>query len=192
MEFRELVKVRRSCRSFQAAPVTEGELNAIIDAGRWAPNPLNLQPWEFIIITDQKVKSQIREIAEEAKQEAHKKSGANWVAEYGLDFLIEAPMLIVVLFNPKKGGLGEHFGQKYGALSGASACIQNMMLAAADIGLATLWFTFFRPEKLRAVLGFPENLEVAGVIPLGRPKETIKPPPRKDPKLHSQRYSPGS
>jgi nitroreductase len=55
MEFQQLVKVRRSCRSFESSPVPEEQLKAVLSAGQWAPSPLNLQPWEYIVITDQEL-----------------------------------------------------------------------------------------------------------------------------------------
>ena len=192
MEFKDLVKTRRSCRSFGASPVSEGQLTAILDAGRWAPNPLNLQPWEFVIITDSEIKAQVLGVAEDAKQDVIDTGGPGWVAKYGMDFVEEAPVLVVVVFDPSRAGLGNFFDQEYGAIQAASACVQNMMLAAADMGLGSLWFTWFRPEKLRAILNIPENLEVAAVVPIGKPKEPIEAPPRKDPKIHRQRYGASS
>ncbi len=192
MEFKDLVKTRRSCRAFESASVSEEMLTAILDAGRWAPNPLNLQPWEFIIVTDPEIKSQIRRVAEEARQEVIDKGGPGWVTKYGMGFLEEAPVLIAVVFDPSRSGLGSFFDQSYGALQAASACVQNMMLATADMGLGSLWCTFFRPEKLQALLNVPDNLEIAGVVPIGKPKGPVEPPPRKDLKIHRQRYGQSS
>lgn len=192
MEFKDVVKTRRSCRSFETSPVSEEQLTAILDAGRWAPNPLNLQPWEFIIISDPEVKAQVLGVGNDARQEVIDKGGPGWVAKYGMGFLEEAPLLMVVVFDPSRAGLGSFFGQKYGAIQAVSACVQNMMLAAADMGLGSLWFTWFRPENLRAILDIPENLEIAAVVPIGQPKEPIEAPPRKDPKVHSQRYGASS
>ena len=96
--------------------------------------------------------------------------------------------MVVVLFDPSKGGLGSFFGQEYGALSAACACVQNMMLAASDLGLESLWFTFFDPEKVRTLLDVPETLEVAGVLPVGKPKGQMDVPPREPPRVHQQRY----
>ena len=65
MEFKALVKERRSCRVFETSPVSEEQVAAIIEAGQWAPNPLNLQPWEFITIRDQALKAKIKKAAED-------------------------------------------------------------------------------------------------------------------------------
>ena len=189
MEFKEVVKARRSCRSFESTEIPESTITAILEAGNWAPSPLNQQPWEFLVITDPASKAEVRKVAETARQKVTASGGPGWVSKYRLDFLQEAPVLIVVLFDPLQGGLGKFFGQNLGAISAAAACVQNIMLAAADMGLGTLWFTFFNPEEMRVSLGVPETLEVAGVLPVGKVKGTIKAPPRKSPKIHRESYS---
>jgi nitroreductase len=63
-----------------------------------------------------------------------------------------------------------------------------MLLAASELGFGTLWFTWFEPDRLRAVLNVPENLEIAAVVPIGLPKDSMKAPPRKEPKIHRERY----
>ncbi|MFC1815139.1 nitroreductase family protein [Thermodesulfobacteriota bacterium] len=188
MDFNTLLQTRRSCRSFDHSPISEAQLVAILKAGQWAPSPLNLQPWEFIVVTDAATKTRIRAIAEATRQEVIDKGGPGWVNKYEMAFIEEAPVLVVVVVDPSQGGLGSYFGQKYGAIQAGCACVQNMMLAAADRGIGSLWFTFFRPEKLRTVLNIPDNLEITAVIPFGKPKEPIKVPPRKDPTVRRQRY----
>ena len=188
MEFKALVKERRSCRVFEASPVTEDQIAAIIEAGQWAPSPLNLQPWEFIVIRDGEIKTKIREVADDAKQLVMDNEGPKWAAKYNAGFLEEAPVLVLVAYNPTKGGLGNFFGQPDGAFQAASACVQNMLLAAADEGFGTLWFTWFEPDKLQSLLNIPENLKIAGVIPIGVPKGDVEVPPRKPPRIHQESY----
>ena len=67
MEFKELVKNRRSCRSFETAGVSEETIAAILGAGTWAPSPLNMQPWEFLVVTDPRKKAEVRKVAEDAR-----------------------------------------------------------------------------------------------------------------------------
>jgi nitroreductase len=189
MEFKNLVKARRSCRAFDTIAVSEDQIAAIIDAGQWAPSPLNLQPWEFIVITDETFKVVIKNAAGDAKQKVVDNGGPTWAGQYAMTFLDEAPVYIVVTVNPSKGGLGSFFGQSYGAIQAVSACIQNMLLAAADLGLGSLWFTFFDPQKVQSDLNVPDDLEIAGVLLVGKPKKPVKEVPRKEPKIHRQRYS---
>ena len=189
MEFNNLVKARRSCRAFDNSPVSEDQIAAIADAGQWAPSPLNLQPWEFIIITESEIKAAIKEAAEDAKQKVVDNGGPAWAGQYDMAFLDEAPVYIAVVVNPSKAGLGSFFGQSYGAIQAVSACIQNMLLAAADMGLGSLWFTFFDPKRVQSKLNVPDNLEIAGVLLIGKPKGAMKAIPRKEPKIHRQRYA---
>ena len=188
MEFKDLVKARRSCRSFETEMVPVETIAAVLAAGTWAPSPLNLQPWEFLVLTDSRTKAEVKKVAEAARQKVTASGGPAWVAKYGLDFIEEAPVLVAVLFDPSQNGLGGFFGQRQGAIAAASACVQNIMLAAADMGLGTLWFTFFNPEEMRACLGVPGNLEVAGVIPMGKVKGTMKAPARKEARVHREAY----
>ena len=189
MEFKDVVKSRRSCRAFEPDPVPHDQLAAIMEAGQWAPSPMNALPWEYIIVTDPDVKAQIRKVSEAARQAVLDKGGPGFAAKYDMNFLEEAPVVITVVFDPAKKGLGDFFNQKHGALQAASACVQNMMLAAAEYGLGTLWFTWFDPQKMQKVLNIPDNLEIAAIIPVGKPKGEIKAPPRKEPKTHQQRYA---
>ena len=188
MEFKAVVKSRRSCRTFEPDPVTENQLAVIMEAGQWAPSPMNALPWEYIIVTDAEVKAQIRKVSEAARQAVLDGGGPGFAAKYDMGFLEQAPVLVAVVFDPSKKGLGDFFNQKDGALQAASACVQNMMLAAAEYGLGTLWFTWFDPQKMKAALNIPQNLEIAALIPIGRPKGEIKAPPRKDPKIHREGF----
>jgi nitroreductase len=188
MEFKELVKKRRSCRAFSADEVPKEKLDAVIEAACWAPSPLNLQPWEFVVITQPKVKTRIREIAEEARRTVVDQSGPAWTAKYDMRFLEDAPVLIAVTCDPSRGGLGDFFGQRHGSLQAASAAVQNLLLAAADEGLGGLWFTFFAPEKMKSILDVPENMEIAAIVPLGYPAGTAQDVPRKSARVYHQKY----
>ena len=188
MEFKAVVKSRRSCRAFEPDPVTDDQLAAIMEAGQWAPSPMNALPWEYIIVSDVEVKAQIRKVSEAARQAVLDGGGPGFAAKYDMGFLEQAPVLVAVVFDPSRKGLGDFFNQKDGALQAASACVQNMLLAAAEYGLGTLWFTWFDPQKMKAALNVPQNLEIAALIPIGKPKGEIKAPPRKDPKIHREGF----
>ena len=105
MEFKEVMKSRRSCRAFESDTVPEDQLAAIMEAGQWAPSPMNALPWQYIIITDPEVKAQIRKVSEAAKQAVLDNGGPGFAAKYDMDFLEQAPVLIAVVFDPTKKGL---------------------------------------------------------------------------------------
>ncbi len=172
MEFADLfslLEARKSCRSFQSeVPLKSEEIKMIIKAGQQAPNPLNQQPWSFVVITADETKKKLRQAGEKAKQTVLDKGGPGWVGGFSVDFMEEAPLVIAVLVDPRKGGLGDYFNQPVGSIQAGSACLQNMMLAATTLGFGTLWFTFFDPAEVRPILAVPDNLEVAGLLYVGK------------------------
>lgn len=188
MEFSEVLKKRRSCRAFKDTPVTDEQLQAIVDAGQWAPSPLNMQPVQFVAVQDKTIKAQIQKAGIEAKQIVIDNNGPGWVEKYPMGFVADTPLIIVVVFDPEKGGLGSYFGQPHGAMQSASASIQNMMLKSAELGLDSLWFTFFNPSTLSAILSIPDHLEIAGAVLIGAPAVETKSPGRKTPKVHIDRF----
>lgn len=189
MELMDAFKTRRSYRVFKDTPVSDEQVQGLLEAFCLAPSPLNMQPWQFILITDPVVKAEVKAVGLAAKQAVADQDGPGWAAKYPMDFLEQVPLLIAVVCDPAKGGLGGFFNQPMGAFSAAAAGTQNLMLAAEEMGLGTVWFTFYDPSKMGAALGVPENLELVGVIPVGVPDEEPKAPPRKDPKVHQQRFT---
>ena len=79
MEFSELVKKRRSCRGFDKTPVSQENIDAVLEAAQWAPSPLNMQPFQFITVTDTTIKSQIQKLGLEAKQTVMNNNGPSHV-----------------------------------------------------------------------------------------------------------------
>ena len=84
MDVFKAIKGRRSVRAFTDEPVSEEEINQLLDAARWAPSAGNIQPWEFIVVRDAKVK---RGLVEAALNQT---------------FIEEAPVVLVVCANPTR------------------------------------------------------------------------------------------
>ncbi|MBW2027393.1 MAG: nitroreductase family protein [Deltaproteobacteria bacterium] len=82
MELFEAIKGRRSCRNFSSEPITEDIIMEIIEAGTWAPSPLNGQPWEFIVIEDNATKEMIYQEAERCRKWGEEASGWKWLGKY--------------------------------------------------------------------------------------------------------------
>ncbi len=49
LQIHELIRERRSGRTFSGRPVKESTLRALLEAARWAPSCFNEQPWRFIV-----------------------------------------------------------------------------------------------------------------------------------------------
>ena len=109
------LRERRSAHRFTAAPVDQEQLDAILEAGRWAPSATNSQPWDFVVVTDPALHAQLGGILREVTW-----AWAGFAA---------APAMIVVAVDP---GLDPvHFVE-----AGAVAA-QNLCLAAHSLGLAS-------------------------------------------------------
>ncbi|MBU4565508.1 MAG: nitroreductase family protein [Desulfarculus sp.] len=188
MELLQAIQLRRSVRAFESTPVSDEQVNSLIEAAVWAPSPLHQQPWSFVVIRGAEAKAKVKQLCQATKQAVIDGGGPGWVGKYSFDFLDQAPVYVAVLFDPKKAGLGSFFNQSRGAMAAAAAAVQNLMLAATGQGLGSLWLTFFDPLKMAQALGSPEGLDVAGIIPLGVPAENPKAPPRKAPKVFSDFY----
>jgi nitroreductase len=187
MEFVDLVKNRRSVRKYKSDPVAKEDILKILDAANWAPSAMNWQPWEFIVVSGEWMKrlgDSYREVVKGFSESLYKKddskiiSGEEFIkfaAVYG-----GAPLAVIVLAKAN-----EDPGVRKANLESASAAMQNLILAAADLGLGTCWMTGpLKDEKnLRRILGVPEDREIVAITPLGYPDAVPKPPLRKDPGL---------
>ena len=151
METRKAIRKRRCIRKFKKKDVSMKLVFEILDCGRWAPTAKDVQSWEFVIVKGEKK----REIAEACEQD--------WVGE--------APVVIIVCANIERVEfvLGER-ARDY-ALMECSAAVENILLAARDLGLGSAWVSFFDREKIRKLIGCPEKVEPVAVIPVGYPAE---------------------
>jgi len=175
------MKERRSCRNFLTEPVEEAIIEKVLEAATWAPSPLNMQPWEFLVITNPEVKAKIFDEGERRRQWALETTGWKWLGSYALDFLKSVPVIIAVIGDPKKSGVDMFMeGGPMGYQAACSAAIQNMHLAAHALGLSTLWFTLFDKKALREILGISSEKTPLALICLGKPERPSAPTPRKD------------
>jgi 5,6-dimethylbenzimidazole synthase len=181
MDLFDAIRGRRSCRNFLPDPVQEADLGKILEAGTWAPSPLNGQAWEFIVITNQGVREKIFSEADRCRQWAVEKSGWKWLSRYQVDFLKSVPVFVVVIGDPSKSGVDTF--QQEGGLAYQHACaaaVQNMQLAAYALGYGTLWFTLFDKNAMRTILGVPPDKVPLALLCLGKPGGEIPQTSRKE------------
>ena len=160
MNVLEAIKGRRSIRAFKNQEVSAEIVEKLIDAARWAPSAGNIQPWEFIVVRDPKIK---RGLVKAALNQT---------------FIEEAPVVIVVCADEDRSfqGYGAR-GKNLYCIQDTAAAIQNIHLAAYSLGLGTCWIGAFREEEAREVLKVPKGVRPLAIIPVGYPAES--PSPRK-------------
>lgn len=162
MDFNEIVRTRRSIRRFLDIPVEFEKLGEILENAIYAPSAGNLQDWKFILITD---KEKIEGVAE---------------ACYNQEWIGNSPVCLIACVEPSKtrNFYGDQ-GEKYSLLNGGAA-IQNILLSVHNEGLASCWVCAFEDEMLKRNLSIPDDIIVAGVLPIGYADEKVPVPPRND------------
>ncbi|TXT63768.1 MAG: 5,6-dimethylbenzimidazole synthase [Promethearchaeota archaeon] len=162
MEFYEVIKKRRSYRSFNEARMPEKEtIKKIINAGRLAPTWANMQGVEYIIVQKNPIVKQI------------------WKAIGQRKKFSNAPMFIVGIIAEKDSGKNKN-GEPYYPVD-FGICFEHIILAATAEGLATCWIGYFDEEKVKEILHIPKKKRVLGLTPLGYPlKLKDDDSPRKD------------
>jgi nitroreductase len=168
-DIHELFRHQRAIRNFTAEDVPDALVNQVLTAAIHAPSGSNTQPWHFIVIRDPHVKHAISEVYEEARAAAAvTRPSAGGVRQP----LAAAPVLIVACVNIPASG-------QAGLQTGASIypSVQNLMLAARALGLGTVLTTLHRRRKaqIHAILGIPDHIESAAIIPLGWPDRAYGP-----------------
>ncbi len=181
----EVIGTQRAMRRLKPDPVPEEYIKKLIWAATRAPSGGNRQGWRFIVITDVAKKKALQEIYSTAwngfvaagygKQsgelqgpEAESNDRVMKSAQYLSDHLHEVPVIIMVC------ALGVDASVNQGVAAGASIypAVQNLMLAARALGLGTALTTIHRTNepKVRELLGIPETVQTAALIPVGWPK----------------------
>jgi nitroreductase len=181
MEFFDLVKNRRSVRKYKAQPVDKEDILKILEAANWAPSAMNWQPWEFIVVSGELLKplgNSFKTVVEKIMYESEETFDDEFVkfaAHYG-----GAPVVIVVLTRAsEKPNVGK------ANLESTSAAMENLVLAATNLGLGTCWMTgpLHDENNLRSILDISPDKEIVAVTPLGYPDEVPEPRPRLDAEL---------
>lgn len=155
MDLLKAIKTRRSIRRYKPTKVPDDLINSIIDAARHAPSAHDIQPWEFVIVKDKRVKERL------AKTHT-------WSS-----FIKDAPVCIVVLGN-------EEMSPSFFIID-ASCATENLLLAAHGIGLGACWVAVYdqtnqnSERHVRDALNVPPHLRVIAMVPIGYPDEKAEP-----------------
>lgn len=171
MELFEAIEKRRTVRNFKKG-ASEEQLKKIILAGTKAPSAGNMQCWEFVVVEDQKIADQIAEQKYELARKATPKQGETKEQieqrALGQKNSFKNASVVAVCF-------------KKGQSETAWLCIQNMSLAAVDLGLGSGIVGYWdEPEKeVKKILNVPEGYELAAVMKIGVPGESPSAPTRR-------------
>jgi len=173
--------------------LSDDKIETLIEAARLAPSGSNIQPWRFIIVKDEQLKTELCR------------------AVFNQEFVRDAPVVIVCcgdllswkrargqseelinrgdihLTKESEKALMERAERAASAeiheripttLLNVAIAIEHMVLEAVELGLGSCWVRLFDEKKVKQAVGLPDNLHVVALLPVGIPDEEPKAKPR--------------
>ena len=153
-DWRKIFEQRASCRTFLPEPVPMEKLKELCAYGIKAPTACNMQEWRFIILTDKKRMEEL-------------------VTRGGSKLLSMAPACILMFYAADTKNILYHDN-----LQSASAAVENMLLAAPQLGLGACWICNLpRPAEICKMFDVPMRYQPTAAVITGYPSKAVKPMP---------------
>jgi nitroreductase len=201
MDLFEAIRTRKSVRKFNGIVPPMEDIEKIIDAARLAPSSTNSQMWKYIVIFDEKTKTDLKQAVSDKydeilgwKEAENLKEKIDFYKQYSI-FFANAPVVIAVVQEPRNSIMEDIFREKgYSEeeilryrpnppLLSIGASIENLSLAAHALGYGTCWLTapICAHKKMEEILEIKEPDRLVSILCLGIPADSDqKPTPKKD------------
>jgi nitroreductase len=158
----DAIKKRRSVRKYEEKELSNDQIKQVLETARYAESWANKQGWQIMVVKSAETRAKVAEVL-----------GSN----YGARAVATAPVLLVVCMDPNASGVMK--GKEYYMVD-AGILMDHLMLEAADMGLGTVFIGMFDEDKVREVLGVPEEYRIVGLTPLGYPAKMPGERPRNE------------
>ena len=146
------IESRRSIRKFTSEPVTDDDVQRLLEAAMAAPSASNSRPWEFVVVRNLKLRAALAQV--------HPYSG----------MAADAPVVFVVCGNEADSA---HW------VVDCAAATENLLLEAVSLGLGGVWVGIYptasHEAKVRELLGIPDGVRPLNLVPIGHPAEMRRP-----------------
>ena len=166
----KMIKQRRSIRSFKDEQIKDEELQAVLEAGMYAPNAGD-QAWHFTVVQNKELLDRLNLAAKEAAKQMDMEHLRQLGSNEKFNCLYSAPTLIIVSGNEQSPVPLD---------ADCAAATQNLLLAAESIGLGSCWIFFVllafyssQGPELRKALKIPEGYKPYDSAVLGYKKEAV-------------------
>ena len=156
MDVMEAIKKRYSVRSYQDHVVETEKLESILEAARLAPSANNKQEWRFIVVQDKNIRQRLMQAAKDQV------------------FVGQAPVVIACCAKTDRHVMT--CGQQCYPIDVAIA-IEHMALKATEERLGTCWIGAFYEDRVKEILGIPQEIRVVQLLALGYPVK-LRPNPK--------------
>ena len=151
--FLEFAESRFSVRKFSEKPVEQEKIDALLKAVQIAPTAENKQPQKIYIITKEEDRKKLKSVTK---------------------YAFNAPMYFLVCCDKNKAWKHET-EDYYSTEIDGTISITHIILEAHDLGLGSVVVRSFETENMRKLFGIPENMIPIALLPIGYPKEGVKP-----------------
>ncbi len=181
---------RRSIRKFLNTPISRQDMEDILQSGIKAPSSKNRQPWKYIVVQKDAKDEMLKVFRQGIEREKNVKPLLPQsrqhiaAAEYTVDIMEEAPVILFVV-NPLGKGIFEKLNPEERVyeicnIQSLSASIQNMLLAATEKGIGSLWICDIYFAYFELCNWLDTEGELIAAIAFGYPNEFPKMRPRKN------------
>jgi nitroreductase len=184
----EIIKQRRSIRSFKPEKPEKELILKLIEAARFAPSATNFQPWKFFVINNPEVKEKMASVVSAKLDQLNKTKlnpagvDAGNVKKFGREYFLffkKAPVVIATFFKPYpvaaslgyESGFGGVEKMQMVSIESTSAAVQNMLLAAHTLGLGACWLDgpLIARRELEEMLNVDEPWKLMCLVAVGYP-----------------------
>jgi nitroreductase len=128
---------RRSIRKYKDDPIPDEHLHLILEAARHAPTGANRQNWRMVVVTEPALRQRTSSAC----------NGQMWMAD--------APLILCLVTLPGEGKVN------------GTIVLDHAILAATSLGYGTCWIGAYDSEKVKAVLGIPQDHGIVCLTPVG-------------------------
>jgi 5,6-dimethylbenzimidazole synthase len=166
------IYTRRDVRTFLSDPIPEETIMKLLNAAHHGPSVGFMQPWNFIMVSTDKVKERLAWAADKERRALaihYEDTRQDEFLNLKIEGIKQAPITICVTCDPTRGGshvLGRNSIPETDIMSVACA-IQNMWLAACAEGLAMGWVSFYKKNDVRDILGIPPHIDPVALLSIG-------------------------
>lgn len=173
MDVMEAIRTRRSIGKVKQDPVEREKIEAILEAGTWAPNHYHTEPWKFFVLTGEGRKVLGRTLIEISKEKMDDPTTPEnqSILNKEENKPFRAPVVIAVAVTPSDQPRVIDAEEQ----AAVAAAIQNMLLAAHALGLGAIWRTgpaAYHP-KMKEAFDLGERDQVLGFVYVGYPDPPV-------------------
>lgn len=165
---------RRDIRRFRSDPLLDDVLWQPLEAAHQAPSVGFMQPWNFIVIRDEAVKREVKDLFDRERRAAacfYDEPQRSHYLSLKLEGILEAPINLCVTCDPTRAGvvLGRNSQPETDVYSTCCA-IENLWLAARAAGVGVGWVSILKMAQLREILGIPPHVLPVAYLCIGYPE----------------------